>query len=54
MDDGETTIRLALAERLIAAKDVPAAREILDKILNCIPEHRHILELARELDASKT
>ena len=73
VDDGEATIRLALAECLIAAGDMAAAREVLDKastrilasaqaiddpairesFLTRIPEHRRILELARELRAPK-
>jgi len=73
VDDGEATIRLALAECLIAAGDSIAAREVLDKaakrilasaeaiedpairesFLTRIPEHRRILELARELAAPK-
>jgi tetratricopeptide (TPR) repeat protein len=73
VDDGEATIRLALAECLIAAGDRLAARQILDKaasrilasaeaiedpvvresFLTRLPEHRRILELARELAASK-
>jgi tetratricopeptide (TPR) repeat protein len=73
VDDGETTIRLALAECLIDAGDALAARETLDKaasrilasaeaiddsasresFLTRIPEHRRILELARELAVSK-
>jgi thioredoxin-like negative regulator of GroEL len=72
VDDGEATIRLALAECLIAVGDTTAAREVLDKaagrilasaeaiedpairesFLTRIPEHRRILELARELVAS--
>jgi tetratricopeptide (TPR) repeat protein len=71
VDDGEATIRLALAECLIAAGDALAAEDVLDKassrilasaeaiedpairesFLNRIPEHRRILELARELGA---
>jgi predicted ATPase len=74
VDDGEPTIRLALAECLVATGDRLAAREILDKaasrilasaeaiedpairesFLTRIPEHRRILELARELAASKS
>jgi tetratricopeptide (TPR) repeat protein len=74
VDDGEATIRLALAECLAAAGSASAAQEILDNaakrivtsaeaiedlavresFLNRIPEHRRILELAHELDASKT
>jgi tetratricopeptide (TPR) repeat protein len=73
VDDGEATIRLALAECLIATGDAPAAQGVLDRaasrilasaeaiedpasresFLTRIPEHRHILELARELRASK-
>ena len=73
VDDGEATIRLALAECLIAAGDMLAAHEVLDKaatrilasaeatddpalresFLARIPEHRRILELARELAVSK-
>jgi tetratricopeptide (TPR) repeat protein len=72
VDDGEATIRLALAECLIAVGDTTAAREVLDKaagrilasaeaiedpairesFLTRIPEHRRILELARELASS--
>jgi tetratricopeptide (TPR) repeat protein len=72
-DDGDATIRLALAECLIATGDALAARGVLDKasrrilasaeaiddpavresFLNRIPEHRRILEMGRELDASK-
>jgi eukaryotic-like serine/threonine-protein kinase len=68
VDDGEATIRLALAECLLAAGDRDAAREATtkaaawlrdraDKIdhapyresfLSRIPEHRRILDLARE------
>ena len=71
VDDGEATIRLALAECLVAAGDTQAARGILDKasgrilssaeaiedpairesFLTRIPEHRRILELAREITA---
>jgi tetratricopeptide (TPR) repeat protein len=71
VDDGEATIRLALAECLIAAGDTLAARGILEKasgrilasaeaiedpairesFLTRIPEHRRILELAREITA---
>ena len=74
MDDGEATIRLALAECLIADGDTTAAKEVLEKaagrilasaeaieepairesFLTRIPEHRRILELARELAASKS
>jgi len=73
VDDGEATIRLALAECLIAVGDTPAAREVLEKaagrilasaeaiedpairesFLTRIPEHRRILELARELGSPK-
>jgi len=73
VDDGEATIRLAIAECLIATGDALAAQGVLDKasrrilasaeaiddpavresFLNRIPEHRRILELGRELDASK-
>jgi tetratricopeptide (TPR) repeat protein len=73
VDDGEATIRLALAECLIAAGERLAAQQILDKaasrilasakaiedpairgsFLTRIPEHRLILELARELAASR-
>jgi tetratricopeptide (TPR) repeat protein len=73
VDDGEATIRLALAECLIAAGDTSVAYEVLDKasrrilasaeaindpasresFLTRIPEHRRILELARELAVSK-
>jgi eukaryotic-like serine/threonine-protein kinase len=73
VDDGDATIRLALAECLIATGDALAAQGVLDKasrrilasaeaiddpavresFLNRIPEHRRILELARELRASK-
>jgi tetratricopeptide (TPR) repeat protein len=72
VDDGEATIRLALAECLMAVGDTLATREALDKaasrilasaeaiedpairesFLTRIPEHRRILELARELAAS--
>jgi tetratricopeptide (TPR) repeat protein len=72
VDDGEATIRLALAECLIAVGDTLAAREVLEKaagrilasaeaiedpairesFLTRVPEHRRILELARELAAS--
>jgi tetratricopeptide (TPR) repeat protein len=72
VDDGEATIRLALAECLIAVGDTTAAREVLNKaagrilasaeaiddpamresFLTRIPEHRRILDLARELAAS--
>jgi tetratricopeptide (TPR) repeat protein len=72
VDDGEATIRLALAECLIAVGDTLAAREVLEKaakrilasaeaiedpairesFLTRIPEHRCILELARELATS--
>jgi len=72
VDDGEATIRLALAECLIATGDTLAAREVLEKaagrilasaeaiedpairesFLTRIPEHRRILELARDLAAS--
>ena len=72
VDDGEATIRLALAECLIAVGDTLAAREVLAKaagrilasaeaiedpairesFLTRIPEHRRILELARELATS--
>jgi tetratricopeptide (TPR) repeat protein len=68
VDDGEATIRLALAECLIAAGDQPAAQEAVattakwlhtraetiddpsmrESFLTRIPEHRCILELARE------
>jgi tetratricopeptide (TPR) repeat protein len=71
VDDGEATIRLALAECLVAAGDTQAARGILDKasgrilssaeaiedpairesFLTRIPEHRRILEFAREITA---
>jgi tetratricopeptide (TPR) repeat protein len=74
VDDGEATIRLALAECLVAAGDTLATREVLDKavsriltsaeaiedpasresFLTRIPEHRRILELARELAAPKS
>jgi tetratricopeptide (TPR) repeat protein len=74
VDDGEATIRLALAECLIATGDALGAREVLEKatsrilasaeaiedpasresFLTRIPEHRRILELARELAASKS
>jgi tetratricopeptide (TPR) repeat protein len=74
VDDGEATIRLALAECLVATGDRLAAKEVLDKaasrilasaeaiedpviresFLTRIPEHRRILELARELAASKS
>jgi tetratricopeptide (TPR) repeat protein len=74
VDDGEATIRLALAECLVATGDKLAAKEVLDKaasrilasaeaiadpairesFLTRIPEHRRILELARELAASKS
>jgi thioredoxin-like negative regulator of GroEL len=74
VDDGEATIRLAIAECLIAAGDTQATRGILEKasgrilasaeviddpairqsFLTRIPEHRRILELARELGASKS
>jgi tetratricopeptide (TPR) repeat protein len=73
VDDGEATIRLALAECLIAVGDSIAGREVLDKaagrilasaeaiedpairesFLTRIPEHRRILELARELASPK-
>jgi ATP/maltotriose-dependent transcriptional regulator MalT len=73
VDDGEATIRLALAECLIADGDTAAAQDVLDKatrhilasaeaiddpavresFLTRIPEHCRILELARELTASK-
>jgi tetratricopeptide (TPR) repeat protein len=73
VDDGEATIRLALAECLTATGDALAAHGALDKaasrilasaeaiddpaaresFLNRIPEHRRILELARELAVSK-
>jgi tetratricopeptide (TPR) repeat protein len=73
VDDGEATIRLALAECLIAAGDTLVAHEVLEKaasrilasaeaiedpasresFLTRIPQHRRILELARELAASK-
>ena len=69
VDDGEATIRLALAECLIAAGDQPAAQEAVattaqwlraraetiddpamrESFLTRIPEHRRILELAREI-----
>jgi tetratricopeptide (TPR) repeat protein len=69
VDDGEATIRLALAECLIATGDQPAAQEAVattakwlhtraetiddpamrESFLTRIPEHRRILELAREL-----
>ena len=69
VDDGEATIRLALAECLVAAGDQPAAHEAVasvaqwlhsraetiddpgmrESFLTRIPEHRRILELAREL-----
>ena len=68
VDDGEATIRLALAECLVAAGDQPAAHEAVatttqwlrtraetiddpamrEAFLTRIPEHRRILELARE------
>jgi tetratricopeptide (TPR) repeat protein len=71
VDDGDATIRLALAECLIATGDALQARKILGKaagrilasaeaieelairesFLTRIPEHRRILELARELAA---
>jgi tetratricopeptide (TPR) repeat protein len=74
VDDGDPTIRLALAECLIATGDTLAARDVLDKaasrilasaeavddsairesFLTRIPEHRRILELARELAAPKS
>ncbi len=74
VDDGEATIRLALAECLIATRDTAPAREVLAKAANRIlasaeaiedpasresfltriPEHRRILELARDLAASKS
>jgi tetratricopeptide (TPR) repeat protein len=73
VDDGEATIRLALAECLIATGDTPAAHDVLEKasnrilasaegidepairdsFLTRIPEHRRILELARELAGPK-
>jgi tetratricopeptide (TPR) repeat protein len=73
VDDGDATIRLALAECLIATGEIAAAQEILDKaasrilasanavdvpailesFLTRIPEHRRILELAREFAGSK-
>jgi predicted ATPase len=73
VDDGDATIRLALAECLIAAGDSLAARGVLDNaasrilasaeaiedtasresFLARIPEHRRILELARELHSSE-
>jgi tetratricopeptide (TPR) repeat protein len=69
VQDGETTIRLAFAECLVASSDLVAAKEVMEKALNRvlkqadsidipdwrhsfltrIPEHRRILELAREL-----
>jgi tetratricopeptide (TPR) repeat protein len=74
VDDGEPTIRLALAECLVATGDRLAAKEVLDNaasrilasaeaiedpasresFLTRIPERRRILELARELAASKS
>jgi tetratricopeptide (TPR) repeat protein len=74
VDDGEATIRLALAECLIATGNALGAWEVLDKaasrilasadaiddpairesFLTRIPEHRRILELARELAASQS
>jgi tetratricopeptide (TPR) repeat protein len=74
VDDGDATIRLALAECLIATGDTLAAREVLEKAANRIltsaeaiedpssresfltriPEHRRILELARELASAKS
>jgi ATP/maltotriose-dependent transcriptional regulator MalT len=70
VDDGEATIRLALAECLIAAGDPRAAQEAVattakwlhtraetiddpamrESFLTRIPEHRRILDLARELE----
>ena len=70
VDDGEATIRLALAECLSAAGDQPAAREAVtttakwlhtcaetiddpamrESFLTRIPEHRRILDLARDLE----
>jgi tetratricopeptide (TPR) repeat protein len=70
VDDGEATIRLALAECLISAGDQPAAQEAVattakwlhtraetiddptmrESFLTRIPEHRRILELAREIE----
>jgi tetratricopeptide (TPR) repeat protein len=70
VDDGEATIRLALAECLLAAGERDAARDAAksaaewlrsraekidhaayrESFLARIPEHRRILELARELD----
>lgn len=72
VDDGEATIRLALAECLIATCDQPAAQDAVtttaqwlrtradaiadpamhESFLTRIPEHRRILELARELEVS--
>ncbi len=68
VDDGEATIRLALAECLIATGDQPAAQAAVtaaaqwlraraqtiddpamrESFLTRIPEHRRILELARQ------
>ena len=69
VDDGEATIRLALAECLVATGDQPAAQKAVattaqwlrtraeaiddpamrESFLTRIPEHRRILELAREV-----
>jgi tetratricopeptide (TPR) repeat protein len=74
VDDGEATIRLALAECLIATGDKPAAQEAVattakwlharaetiddlamrESFLTRIPEHRRILELAREFEVPRT
>jgi len=73
VDDGEATIRVVLAECLIAVGDRLAAQEVVERAANRIlasaetiedtasresfltriPDHRRILELARELRAAK-
>ena len=73
VQDGEPTIRLALAECLVALPDLAAAKEVIGKaverlckqagnidkpewrqsFLTRIPEHKRIVEMARELEVAE-